>query len=515
MTNRVLLALVCVLLVVRLPSLVQPMGADQGLYAYIGDRIRSGGLPYRDAWDQKPPAIHVTYAVMRAVLPRDAAVPAADLIAAALIAALLWQLGGVLGGGLVGAWAAVVFLLLSNPAFARLGGVSVRAQCETFIALAVTVAFALLARSRNTHKPNRLYVSAGASLGIAFAFKYNAIPYVLAALVALLVWKRLTLKAIVMMVAGFLVPVVVLMVWFAVGHGLRDLYDATITYNVRYSGETYEGPWHAISYLLTFPIRHARVDALWLVGGAGCAVLLAAARRGVERLVPVVWTAAACLTIAVNGSRDLPQYFVQAAPALALAAAWGAMFLRTASRIVNALIVVVIVVAIWRVDDFPKLVDNTRHDTRFMTGTMSRSEHLSRYGDRTTRKYSALAMEELGAFMRSNSVPGDAVYVFGFSSGAYVRAGRTSASRFFWSRPVIVGFNRDQPGYGVSGLLDDLRRTSPAIVALQQRDWYPDVDDSAHFFMTTPILANWLRDGYHQSPGPEGFDIWMKRAPVQ
>jgi len=78
MTNRVLLALACVLLVVRLPSLVQPMGADQGLYAYVGERIRSGGMPYRNGWDQKPPAIHVTYAAMRAILPRDAAVPAAD-----------------------------------------------------------------------------------------------------------------------------------------------------------------------------------------------------------------------------------------------------------------------------------------------------------------------------------------------------------------------------------------------------------------------------------------------------
>jgi hypothetical protein len=515
MTNRVLLALVCVLLVVRLPSLVQPMGADQGLYAYVGDRIRTAGLPYRDAWDQKPPAIHVTYAVMRAMLPRDAAVPATDLIVAALVATLLWHLGGALGGGLVGAWSAVVFLLLSNPAFARLGGVSVRAQCETFIALAITAALACLARGRNAQRATALYVAAGALLGLAFAFKYNAVAYVLAAVFALIVWRRLTPKAVVALGVGFLGPVAIAFGWFAAGHGLRDLYDATITYNVRYSGETYQGPWHAVSYLLTFPIRHARVDALWLVGGAGCAVLLVAARRGLERLVPVAWTAAACLTIAINGSRDLPQYFVQAAPALALAAAWGATFLRTSSRIANTLIVGVIVVAVWRVNDFGKLLDNTRFDLRFMTGTMTRAEHLARYGDRTTRKYSALAINELGAFMESHSTSTDSVYVFGFSSGAYVRAGRTSASRFFWSRPVIVGFNEGRSGYGVPGLLEDLRRNQPAIVALQQRDWYPDVDDSAHFFMATPKLANWLRDGYEPSTGPEGFDIWMKKAPAQ
>ena len=64
MNNRLFLTLACVLLIVRLPSLVQPMGADQGLYAYVGDRILAGELPYRHAWDQKPPAIHYTYAAL-------------------------------------------------------------------------------------------------------------------------------------------------------------------------------------------------------------------------------------------------------------------------------------------------------------------------------------------------------------------------------------------------------------------------------------------------------------------
>jgi hypothetical protein len=513
MTNRLLLALACVLFVVRLPSLAQPMGADQGLYAYVGETIRTGGLPYRDAWDQKPPAIHLTYAAIRTLLPRSAAVPAADLLVAGVVAALLWALGSSIAGGLVGRWAAVVFLLLSNPAFARLGGVSVRAQCETFIAAAVSGAFLCLARSRTRHTERNIVV-AGFLFGIAFTFKYNAAAYVAAGLFALYAWGRLTLPTVIRLAAGFLIPVLAFAAWFAFGRALADLYDATILYNVRYSGETYEGPLHALSYLLTFPVRHARVDALWLVGCAGCAILLAAARRDITRLIPVAWTAAACLTIAINGSRDLPQYFVQAAPALALAAAWGATFVRTRSLMMNAVIGLVVVVAVYRVNDFNKLVENTWHDARYVLGRTTWAEHLSRYGDRNTRKYSAQAMDELGTFIRDRTAPSDTIYIFGFSSGAYVNAGRMSASRFFWSRPVIVGFNQGKAGYGVSGLLDDLRRTPPAIVALQQRDWYPDVDDSAHFFMATPALAAWLRESYQQAQGPEGFDVWSKRVPA-
>jgi len=514
MTNRLLLALACVLFVVRLPSLAQPMGADQGLYAYVGEAIRAGGLPYRDAWDQKPPAIHLTYAVMRTILPRNAAVPVADLLIAGVVAALLWALGTSMAGATVGGLAAVVFLLLSNPAFARLGGVSVRAQCETFIAAVVTGAFLCLSRSRVSHADRRV-VAAGILFGLGFMFKYNAAVYALAGVFALVAWGRLTPGVVLRLSAGFLIPVIAFAGWFAVGHGLRDVYDATIVYNVRYSGETYEGPWHAVSYLLTFPVRHARVDALWLVGGAGCAILLVAARGGIDRLIPVAWTAAACLTIAINGSRDLPQYFVQAAPALALAAAWSATLVRTRSRLVNTVIALAVVVAVYRVNDFNKLVENTWHDARYVLGRTTWTEHLARYGDRSTRKYSAQAMDELGTFMRDHTAPSDTVYIFGFSSGAYVNAGRMSASRFFWSRPVIVGFNEGNAGYGVSGLLDDLRRSMPAIVALQQRDWYPDVDDSAHFFLTTPALATWLRSSYQQVQGPDGFDVWSRRVPTR
>ena len=119
MSTRLLLALVGALLLVRLPSLVQPMGPDQGLYAYVGERIRHGELAYRDAWDQKPPGIHYVYAALRSASPRDIVVPAADLITAGLVAAMLWVLGSRLGGPAAGALSAVLFLLLSDPSFAR------------------------------------------------------------------------------------------------------------------------------------------------------------------------------------------------------------------------------------------------------------------------------------------------------------------------------------------------------------------------------------------------------------
>ena len=490
------------------------MGADQGLYAYVGERILRGELPYRDAWDQKPPAIHYTYATLRALWAADAVVPAADLAAAAAVGALLFAIGRDLASRAVGASAALLFLLLSNPAFTRLNGVRVRAQCETFIALAVTAGIYLLVR----HGGARVwpFVGSGFLFGTAFAFKYNSAIYPAVAVAGLLLAGRLTWRRAAAFAGGAAIaPMLFLLL---LSPALADLYEATIAYNLRYSGETYSGPLHFLGYLLTFPIDRARDDALWTLGGAGCAVLLALSRRHPLRAISVAWVASACLSIAINGSRGLPQYFVQAAPGLALAAAWAGWIVATGlrrsfaprvARAAMAIATVVVCAAVWRVNQFPKLVEQTVFDARRLAGQVPRDVYLARYAD--PRKYSALGAWQIGEVLRAHSAEGAPVYLFGFTAAAYVYADRPSASRFFWSRPLIAGFNADRTGYGPSGLRADLEKARPAVVALQLHDWAPDVDDSAHYFLNTPQLAEWLRANYLQSTGPEGFDVWLRR----
>jgi len=517
MIRPFVLASAALLIVLRLPSLVQPMGADQALYAYVGDRIGTGGLPYRDAWDQKPPAIHFLYAGLRTLWHADAIVPAADLAAAAATAWFLYLLGSKIGTRGTGAASALLFLLYSNPAFTRLGGVRLRSQCETFIALAVTAALATLAHGAKRRAAWPI-VTAGILFGVAFAFKYNAAAFAGAGVVSLWLLKRPAFLDLVYLALGFCVVPSLLLLVFALGGAVRPLIDATLLYNLQYSGETYAGAADVIRYLTAFPIERARVDAMWTLGGAGCLLLLAGALSDRARLVPLVWVAAACVSIAINGSRSLPQYFVQANPALALAAGWGGAmawdwlksgFGRSA-RMPAIAAAVLAAYATVRVNQFDKLADYTIFDARHAMGSIDRGTYLARYDD--DRKYSAAAGTALGDYLRAHSAPVDRVYVFGFTCSAYVASDRASASRFFWSRPVIVGFNAGRPGYGVEGLLSDLHLNRPAVVALQQRDWAPDGPDSAAFFMSTPALAGWLQAYYLPASGPEGFDVWLRRS---
>ena len=533
-------ALVALLLLVRLPSLAQPAGADQGLYSYVGTRILVGELPYRDAWDQKPPAIHFVYALLYALWPHESVVPAADLACAAVIAIMLVPLGRALTGGeSAGRLATPIFLLLGDPTFSRLAGVRIRSQCETFIGLAVTAALLVAVTSRVQRAPSGTVsqrehgwgtasraLMVGALLGMAVTLKYNAIVYAPVVVVGLAIASgdlRRGVRLALLAGSGMAILVLTMLSVFAIGGALRDLYYATITYNLEYSGETYHGAASFVAYLVSFPIRQARIDALWTVGGLGCLILAAhfATNRAQWRLLlPVIWVGAACLSIAINGSRGLPQYFVQAAPALALAAGVAGAILWPATRVpvrlrpaVRMGSVLLLATAAWRVADFVKIPRNASHDLAYLTGQVSRTDHLARFGGRQDDKYIALAIARLAEYLSSRTEATDRIYIFGFSPGAYVQAQRVSASRFFWSRPVIVGFNAHVPGYGSRGVLDELRSRSPAYVVLQVGDWAPSPGDSALYFLNDPLLGEWLRTYYRRAEGfvDDDYDVWERR----
>src|SRR5579859_8202493 len=63
-----LAAFVLLAVLVKGPQFVTPMGQDQGLYHAVAEEILRGGVPYRDAWDPKPPGVFYTHAAILALI---------------------------------------------------------------------------------------------------------------------------------------------------------------------------------------------------------------------------------------------------------------------------------------------------------------------------------------------------------------------------------------------------------------------------------------------------------------
>ena len=521
---------VAALVLVRVPSIAQPPGGDQGLYAYVGQRILAGDVPYLDAWDQKPPAIHATYALMWAAWPDGRVVAATDLVVSVAIAGLLFLLARRLTGSSgAGVTVALVYLLLANPVHTRLGGARIRAQSELFIGFWIALAMLALQRAADEAEPTPraasihrwLTLGGGLCLGVAALYKYNAITALLPGVVVLLVGRlavrdsRLPLRRLAAaygpLVIGVVVPVLVMLGVFAGAGALGDLYHATITYNLVYSGETYRSAGDVLRYLVTFPVQYSWIDSLWWMGGLGCVILLVRSISTPRYLLVPAWVIAACISIAVNGSRGLPQVLRAgvAAAGARRGPGTGVGMAPPGPRAARGRCSSCVATGIWRVTTIPKAIDYTIHDYRGLTGQLSREAYLERFGRRESGdKFSALAIEELAAYLRANSTPDDRVLVFGFSPFALTLAERQSASRFFWSRPVIVSFLEGTPGYGVTGMLEDLARTRPRLVVLQRHDWDPDGPDSYSFFVNDPRLRAWLDAGYAPAGDVGNFAIW-------
>src|SRR5690606_22811126 len=134
----------------------------------------------------------------------------------------------------------------------------------------------------------------------------------------------------------------------------------------------------------------------------------------------------------------LPQYFVQATPALAFAGGVGLVAGWTSRVLVlRAAIVLLLLAGAWRIGTdrhvlgvarlggLPGLVDNIGLDLACMRGRIDRRTYLDRFGGQRDRdKFSALDVDDLAALIATHSAPGDRILVFGFSPGALVKAQR-------------------------------------------------------------------------------------------
>ena len=164
----------------RLPSLVQPMGPDQGLYAYVGERIlaRRAALSRRLGSEAAGDPLHLRRRCARS----GRATPSSPLPTSPprrssrlLLVGSARRSGRPLAGGRRRRCSSCCCRTRRSRGSAASG---VRAQCETFIAVAVAGALLLLAaRPHGADRRRRSSRRRRAASALAFALKYNAAVY--------------------------------------------------------------------------------------------------------------------------------------------------------------------------------------------------------------------------------------------------------------------------------------------------------------------------------------------------
>ena len=81
-----LVAAICAIPVaLYIPFLTEPLFRDEGFYAAVAQQLLDGGIPYRDAFDNKPPLVFVWYALSFAMFGENVWAP--RLLVSLLLAA--------------------------------------------------------------------------------------------------------------------------------------------------------------------------------------------------------------------------------------------------------------------------------------------------------------------------------------------------------------------------------------------------------------------------------------------
>jgi len=265
----------------------EPLGLDQGLFAYIGQRIPHGDLPYRDLWDSKPPGIFYTYALLFQLFgdtPRSIFLFETLYLTATL--AVLILLARHLFNTRTDIAAAFAYLFFINSPL--LGGFWATAQAETFQVLPILLSVYLILQAGRRAEGQRAFpnpsappqgskgaggqwsaplllcspaplqggkgdggkrgareplmcMASGIGLGIAVLFKLTALILLPCPLLYLIVSDRIRRHQVLLLCLGIALPIGLTALYFALNGAWEDLYEAVIVYNLAYAAVITQG----------------------------------------------------------------------------------------------------------------------------------------------------------------------------------------------------------------------------------------------------------------------------------
>lgn len=270
-----------------------PLGADQGILLWVGDVIRGGGLPYRDAFDIRGPGFDYLHALILVTFGRNEwGIRVFDLLAISLGGWLVWRIARRVAGPVAASASTVLFLLW----YAALDYWST-AQSDGWCAVILSGVVALLVIEE---KDAKLWRTAAAGMLIALCVLNKPLYAMFLLLPAVRVLAQRDRGAGWMVSrwgaigAGFAAPILVCAAWFAAHGALDDLSEV----HIRWTLSTYSGlsqPWltrvqATVGWILTSKFAVALGVA---VGGL---VFLARTRR-TDAVVIGLWLGLALLTV--------------------------------------------------------------------------------------------------------------------------------------------------------------------------------------------------------------------------
>lgn len=442
-----LLALILFLtFLLRFPSLFEPFWyGDEGIFAAVARNLNHGGTLYQTAWDNKPPAIYLTYQVIFKYLGVSMFwLRLVTIIFVLATATVIYEIASQIFGKNRALLATLIFGVLTSLRLIE-GNL---ALTEILMILPITLAM-LIALKRNFDYFS-LFV-AGIFFAIASLYKQvGALEAAALGIFLFLITKNFGefIKRGVVLILGFLIPYAVTFAYFAPKNLVGEYIFAAYTYYRIYLGES---PKYAllINVLKFLPILSATAYGLYkkIKGDVEAFHLI------------LLWTAFSFLGSYFSG-RTYGHYLVQATPAVSLLiAAVGQKLQLNLARSAFALTFFIPLIFLTKLlfTDFLSAgpVNQLKYYgnfVQFLSGKKS-VDNYNNYFDANVNKIMALA-----DFLRINKGWGESVYIWGDYPWLYAIADLKNPSRY------VTSFHVFGVPDGQDEVMEDLLKNPPKYI---------------------------------------------------
>ncbi|MPZ23297.1 MAG: hypothetical protein GEU28_07090 [Dehalococcoidia bacterium] len=433
------------------PFYLEPFERDEGVFATLAQAILHGELPYRDAWDHKPPLVATWYAgsfllfgegIEAPRIAASASAAATCLIVFLLLRRMFGDRTAFIGGLMLGLAYGIPYL-------------QINANSEVFLMLPIVASLFSYWRYRESRSKGWL-IAAGVLAGLAFMTKQVAIWNLFALCAFALIRpmepgsRRSGLKEVATLVGTALAATLPFFVFFAAHGALGDFIYAIFTYNEMFAREI---------PIETRVLRMVMVEHLDLIpatsflwAGAAVTVVRLMSKRKISdgHLLLLVWLAGSYLGVKTSG-RDFPHYYVQLLPALAMLSAlalsdFAAWFQRSRLPLAPVAGAIVLVVA-----------SSVGWNSRVYASGSLQQAHEEKFPDRTVTE-ADLEATEIARYIEMTTEPGDRIFNLGRESQLYFLADRLPATQFIYDR----SFWLDEATF--EHALRDLRANPPEII---------------------------------------------------
>jgi len=506
---RVSLVISALIFLAWLPAnLAMPLARDQGIFAFVGQAILDGGLPYIDAWEHKGPATHALYAIGMGLFGSTAlGIRLFDVALTIAMATGTWALGRASGRPLWG-------LLTGFFVWIAVGGKFWHtAQVENWLAYAYLLSMlALWARAdpNFARRAGRCRCRACHRHTDQTEFRANGADGTGRLRLA---WRDLAWVA-----GGGAAVIGATFAVFAAAGGLGALWDAVVVFNL--GSHVTRGTW-SVSRVLNLLIEpfawpDENVPAIWVLEALaliGASLMWRSDRRGFW----ILTSGAICGWL--TGISQVKGFYYHSMTMYAVFAAFAAEAVSRALRddgrdlrtlLREGFVAFVLVVLLVVMQPLYSAVNWWQHTL----GRKSAAEYERPFCEE--QRELGFCHRELAAaarFVRDSTAPHELMYLWGMDALMHLEARRRSPTRFGFHY-AIVGSSGSYAASKKAEVMAALAARPPAAIVVQELDRSNITPLTAREALADfPALQGLIERDYRQAFANSNFTVYLRRGP--